>query len=169
MNLLLLPPALIYVIVENVFWAGAKALLWQAARLSAVNTIQKTLEKLPPAAVLPLFLVPEVFSHVGGFWATDLIVHRKWVAAMLAGLLVKGSATLMEVWIYQSCEPALMSVKWFAWLHGKFLQGHEWVRERIRPALRYAVRLVASGRSGVARRFRRLRAMVAYRLGVSRK
>jgi len=169
MNFLLLPPALLYVIVERVFWAGAKTLLRQAARLDAVNAVQKNLEKLPPAAVLPLFLVPEVFSHLGGFWATDLIVHRRWVAAMLAGLLVKGTATLMEVWIYQSCEPALMSVRWFAWLHGKFLQGRDWVAERMKPARRFAVRLVASGRSNLARRFRFLRGLIASRLGLSRK
>jgi hypothetical protein len=168
-NLLLLPPALLYVLVEQVFWVGAKTLLRQAARLDAVNTVQKNLEKLPPAAVLPLFLMPELFSHLGGFWATDLLVHRKWAAAMLAGLLVKGGATLMEVWIYQSCEKALMSVRWFAWVHGKFLAGRDWVAAKIRPVRDWAWQLVSSGRSGLARRFRRLRARVAYRLGLLKR
>jgi len=168
-DLSLLPPALLYVIVENVFWAGAKTALRQAARWQAVDALHHRLEKLPAAAVLPLFLIPELFSHIGGFWATDLIVHRKWVAAMLAGLLVKGTATLMEVWIYQSCAPALLSVKWFAWFHGKVLLGREWVRDRMRPARDFARALVASGRSSLARRFRRLRAMLAHRLGVSGK
>jgi hypothetical protein len=168
-NLLLLPPALLYVIVEQVFWVGAKTLLRQAARLDAVSAVQRNLVKLPPAAVLPLFLVPELFSHLGGFWATDLLVHRKWVAAMLAGLLVKGTATLMEVWIYQSCEQALMSVRWFAWLHGKLLAGRDWVATKIRPVRDWAWRLVSKGRSGMARRFRRLRARVAYRLGLLKR
>ncbi len=169
MNLLLLPPALLYVIVEQVFWVGAKTLLRQAARLDAVNIVQKNLENLPPAAVLPLFLIPELFSHLGGFWATDLLVHRKWVAAMLAGLLVKGTATLMEVWIYQSCEQALMSVGWFAWLHGKFLGGRDWVAAKTGPVRDWAWQLVSAGRSGLGRRFRRLRALVAYRLGLLKR
>jgi hypothetical protein len=168
-NLLLLPPALLYVIVENVFWVSAKTLLRQAERIDAVTGIQRKLRKLPPAAVLPLFLIPEAFSHIGGFWATDLIVHRKWAAAMLAGLLVKGLATLMEVWIYQSCEPTLMSVRWFAWLHGKFQQGRRWVADRMMPVRALARYMVSSGRSGLAARFRRLRALVAHRLGLARK
>jgi len=165
-NILLLPPALLYVVVEQVFWAGAKTLLRQAARLEAVDSLQQKLAKLPPAAVLPLFLVPEAFSHVGGFWATDLFVHRRLVAAALAGLLVKGSATLMEVWVYQNCEPALMSVKWFAWLHGKFLAGRDWVADRTRRVRAFARLLFSSSGSGIARRFRLLRGRVARRLGL---
>jgi len=157
-DILLLPPALAYVVVERVFWAGAKSLLVQAARIDAVAAVQVRLERLPAWVVLPMFLVPEVFSHVGGFWASYLLVRREWVGALLVGGLVKGTATLAEVWIYQSCEGTLLSVQWFAWVHGQFMRGRDWVAERL-----------LGGRNGIARRFRALRMLVAIKLGLQKK
>jgi hypothetical protein len=164
-NALLLPPAVLYVVVEHVFWAGAKRLLKQASRAPKIAALQRRLERLPAAAVLPMFLVPEILSHIGGFWASALLVRRHWVAAGMVGLFVKGGATLLEVWIYQSCESTLLSVKWFAWLHGFFLRGLDWVAERTKPMRR----LIAGGRSGIARQFAALRGVMARRLGVARK
>jgi hypothetical protein len=168
-NLLLLPPAILYVLVENVFWAGAKAMLRAAARLDAVNAVQRGLKKLPAWAVLPLFIIPEIFSHVGGFWATYLLVHRKWAAAMTVGIVIKGIATLATVWIYQSCEPALLSVKWFAWVHGKAIQGRDWVADRTKPLRQFARRLVTGSRLRLTRRFRLIRGLVASRFGMPGK
>jgi len=164
-NILLLPPALIYVVIERVFWNGAKRLLRQTARMPAIAAFQQKLETLPAWAVLPLFLVPEVFSHIGGFWASDLLFRRKWLAAMLVGLFIKGTATLMEVWIYQSCEKALLSVRWFAWVHGWAIRGRDWVYNKMRPAMR----LIRGSRSGLARRFAALRGVIARRLGFGGK
>jgi len=164
-DVLLLPPALLYVFIERVFWIGARRLLRQAARAPAVEAMQNALHTLPAWAVLPLFLVPEVFSHIGGFWATALLVHRKWVAATMVGVFVKGTATLMEVWIYQSCEDALLSVRWFSWVHGQAMRGRDWVYSRIRPVLRR----LAGSRAGIGRRFLALRSVLARRLGLARK
>jgi hypothetical protein len=168
-DILLLPPALAYVIVERVFWRGAKRLLRQAARVPAVAEMQTGLVRLPVWAVLPLFLVPEFFSHVGGFWATDLLVQRKFLPAMMVGLFIKGTATLMEVWIYQSCEKTLLSVRWFAWVHRQALSFRDWVFGRIRPVLLKASSLVKGGSSGLARRFSALRGVIARRLGLRRE
>lgn len=159
-DIVLLPPALLYVFIEHVFWAGAKRLLRQAAKLPAITVLQARLATLPAAAVLPLFLVPEAFSHIGGFWATDLLVHQAWMAALLVGIFVKGSATLMTVWIYQSCEPALLSVRWFAQVHLLALRGRDWVADRTRPARR----LILGSRSGLARRFSAIRIALTRRL-----
>ena len=168
-NSLLLPPALLFVLVEHVFWAGAKAVLRSISRAQATRVLQERLQKLPAAAVLPLFLVPELFSHLGGFAATVLLVQRKWVAAMIIGILVKGLATLLTVWIYQSCQQALLSVRWFAWLHGKAMRGRDWVAERALPVRRAARRLVTIGRSRMRRRFWVVRQYLAARLGIARK
>jgi hypothetical protein len=164
-NAVLLPPALLYVVIEHVFWSGAKRLLRQASQAPAIEALQRWLQKLPSAVVLPMFLVPEVFSHIGGFWASALLVRRHFVAAALVGLFVKGGATLLEVWIYQSCQSTLLSVKWFAWLHEKAMLGRDWVNERTKPARR----LIAGGRSGIAKRFMALRGVMARRLGAARR
>ncbi len=164
-DILLLPPALIYVLIEHVFWAGAKVLLDNAARLPPVNAMQERLKLLPPWAVLPLFLIPEIVSHIGGFWATYLLVQRKYLAAMLAGIVIKGLATLLVVWIYQSCEPALMAVAWFRTAHGWMVHLRDWVAKRLQKLRDLAGR----GRSRLARRFAAIRIVLAARLGISRK
>jgi hypothetical protein len=161
-NILLLPPALLYVIVEEVFWRGAKRLLRQAARLQAVAGLQSGLVRLPAAAVLPLFLIPEVISHIGGFWASALLVGRHFVGALMVGIFVKGTATLLEVWIYQSCEAKLLSIGWFAWAHGQVMRMTDWVDEATKPARR----LIAGGRSVFSRRFVALKTLVARRIGL---
>jgi hypothetical protein len=168
-DVLLLPPALVYVIVEQVFWRGAKRLLRQAARIKAIEGVQAGLQRLPPAAVLPMFLVPEIFSHVGGFWASALLYRRAWVAALLVGLFVKGTAVLVEVWIYQSCETTLLSVRWFAWLHNRMMDGLDWVDSRTKPARDAARRLLTTANGGVSRRFAALRSVLTRRLGFARK
>jgi hypothetical protein len=161
-NILLLPPALLYVIVEEVFWRGAKRLLRQVARLQAVAGLQSGLEKLPAAAILPLFLIPEVISHIGGFWASALLVHRHLLGALLVGLFVKGTATILEVWIYQSCEAKLLSVRWFAWAHRQVMRLKDWVDEATRPARR----LITGSRSALGRRFAALKTLVGRRIGI---
>ncbi len=168
-DILLLPPALLYVIIERVFWVGAKRLLRDAARIQSVQRLQTKLQKLPAPAILPMFLLPEIFSHIGGFWASDLLVRRQWVAAMLVGIFIKGTATLMEVWIYQSCEEKLLSIRWFAWLHLQFMRGRDWVAERMKPARDAVLALLRGSRSGLARRFAALRQVLAARLGLGRK
>lgn len=165
-DFLLLPPALLYVLVEQVFWAGAKALLRQVARIPLARNIQKKLHRLHAWAVLPLFLVPELFSHAGGFWASDLLVHRAWVAALLVGIFIKGTATLMEVWIYQSCEETLLSVRWFARLHHQLMRGRDWVAERIRPIRELSRRLLRHGRGGLTRRFFAIRKLLGTKLNL---
>ncbi len=168
-DVLLLPPALLYVIVEEVFWNGAKALLRQISRISAVTAAQERLETLPALAILPMFLVPEIFSHAGGFWASDLLLHRQWTAAMMVGVFIKGTATLMEVWIYQGCERKLLSIRWFAWVHGQFIRGRDWVLARIRPARDMILRLLRGSRTGFTRRFAAIRHVLATRLGLRRR
>jgi len=168
-DILLLPPALLYVVVERVFWVGAKRLLRRAERWGPVESAQARLETFPAWAVLPMFLVPEVFSHVAGFWASALLVRREWLPALLIGGVIKGLATLAEVWIYQSCEQKLLSVRWFAWLHGKFQRGRDWVAARTKPVREAILRLAGAGGSGIARRFAALRKLLAVRLGLDSK
>ncbi|MDD2795249.1 hypothetical protein [Acidocella sp.] len=168
-DVLLLPPALLYVIIEEIFWNGATALLRQVSRTWPVKAVQKQLVALPAPVILPLFLVPEILSHIGGFWAAYLITRGEWAAAMLAGIVIKGSATLMVVWIYQSCERKLLSIRWFAMVHRQALRGRDWVLETIRPGRELAMRLLRRSRAGVVLRFAAIRQVLAMKLGFRRR
>ena len=82
----------------------------------------------------------------------------------MVGIVIKGLATLLTVWIYQVCAPTLLSIRWFAYTHGKVLKARDWVAERLDPARRFALRLISGSRSGLGRRFLALRAWLIRRL-----
>jgi hypothetical protein len=164
LDLLLLPPALLLVLVEHVLWAGSRAILRGIAGLGPVRAAQHGLRLLPPYAAVPLFLVPELCSHGAGIWATVLLARGHVVTATLIAVLFKGAATLVLVWIYQACEPALLRVAWFARLHNAVLAARRWVLDQVMPLREAALhRLRASvARTGwLGNRFQHLRVRLA--------
>ena len=123
----------------------------------------------PRWRVLPLFLVPEIVSHVGGIWAALLLLEDKLGAAILVGVFVKGIAAVLTVWIYQNCEHVLLSIGWFAWLHAQTLRLRGWAARRTARLRVHAAQIVSLGRSRVKRRFSALRLVIAARLGLIRR
>jgi hypothetical protein len=81
-------------------------------------------------------------SHVGGFYAAYLLAHRKILAATTVAILIKGVGLIIALWIYQACRPALMTIRWFAWTHGKVEAARHWALDRIRPVWLRAKRLL---------------------------
>lgn len=140
---LLLPLALLLVLFELTLQTIARAL----RHFGPLRRLEAAIARLPPWAILPLFLVPEAMSHVGGFYAAYLLAHRKIVAATLVAILVKGVGLAVALWIYQACRPALMTIRWFAWLHGKVAAARRWAMIRIGPALRRVRQALAALRA----------------------
>jgi hypothetical protein len=170
-DLLLFVPALMLVMSEHVLWAGSRALLRAIGGLAAVRTAQLWLRLLPPYAALPVFLVPDVFSHASEVWAGVLLARGHVIAATVLAVVGKGLATVVLVWIYQACEPALMRVAWFARMHHAIMALRERLLESVRPlrdALLRRLRLAAGGPGWLARRFRRRRARLAAQVVWSR-
>jgi hypothetical protein len=164
LDLLLLLPALLVVVLEHVLWAGSRAILHGIAGLGVVRMAQFWLGLLPPYAAVPLFLVPDLFSHAAGIWAAVLLARGHVVAATLIAVLFKGVATVVLVWIYQACEPALLRVAWFARLHHGVLAVRGCVLDRTRPLRDAALRRLRASvaRAGwMGRRFQHLRMRLA--------
>jgi hypothetical protein len=170
-DVLLLPVALLVVLIEDVLWRAARAGLRRAEALSPVRRARGWVAGLPAAAVLPLFLVPEAISHLAGLDATLLLAQGHVRAAVLLAVLVKGGATLVEVWIYESASATLLTVGWFARLHAAVMAMRGWALGKVAP-MRQAVlnRLRRSTTLGVAmrRRIRLLRPVLASIMGVVR-
>lgn len=160
LDVLLLPVALGVVLLEDVLWDVAQRLLRGLSRLQLLRAAQAGLGRWPAVAVLPLFLVPEVVSHLAGFLGAYLLARGQiWVAVLLL-VVIKGIVTLVVVWIYRAASATLLGVGWFARLHGATLFVRSWSLAQVAPlrdALR--VRLATSPRI-VGRRFRSLRARV---------
>jgi hypothetical protein len=164
LDLLLLFPALLLVVLEHVLWAGSRALLRRIADIGFVRSAQHRLAQLPAYVALPLFLVPDAFSHVAGIWAAVLLARGHVVTATVVAVVFKGAATVVLVWIYQACETTLLRVAWFAKLHHGVLAARHWILERTRPMREAALhRLQSSVSVGgwIGWRFRRLRLRLA--------
>jgi hypothetical protein len=170
---LLLPLALILVSVDWVVREGSRVL----RRWRPLRRLEARLAGWPPWAILPLFLIPEAMSHVGGFYAAYLLAHRKVLAATAVAIFVKGIGLLIALWIYQACRPALMTIRWFAWAHGKVEAARDWALDKIRPTWRRARRLLrrlvfgsasvdaAPGAPHAGRRLAAIRARLLRRFG----
>jgi len=130
-SVLMLPFALLLLLGGTALRAGARVL----RRSAAVSAAERALARLPAWAILPLFLIPEAMSHIGGFYAAYLLAHRHFLSATIAVVLIKGVGLLLALWIYQACRPALMTVRWFAWSHGKVEAARGWALCRIRPVV----------------------------------
>jgi hypothetical protein len=170
LDLLLLLPALLWVVLEHVLWAGSRAVLRGIGSLGVVRAAHVWLGLLPPYAAVPLFLVPDLCSHAAGIWATVLLARGHVVAATLIAVLFKGVATLALVWIYQACEPALLRVAWFARLHHNVLAARSWVLDKMRPLREAAIQRLRSAMAGtglLGRRFQRIRLRLAGGLDVA--
>jgi hypothetical protein len=135
---LLLPLALLLVPIDWGVREGARVL----RRWRPVRWLEARLAAWPAWAILPLFLIPEAMSHIGGFYAAYLLAQRKVVAATAVAIFVKGIGVLIALWIYQACRPALMTVRWFAWGHGKVEAARYWALEKIGPSWARARRLL---------------------------
>ena len=170
---LLLPLALILVPIDWVLRESARLL----RRWRPLRQLEARLSRWPAWAILPLFLIPEGMSHVGGFYAAYLLAHRKVLAATIVAVFIKGIGLLIALWIYQACRPALMTIGWFAWTHGKLEAARQWALGKFRPAWRRGWRLLrrlvlghaaVEGEPGTAHAGRRLaaiRAQLLKRLG----
>jgi hypothetical protein len=169
-DVLLLPLALLVILIEDVLWRAARAALRRAEALSPVRRARRWVAGLP-AAVLPLFLVPEAISHLAGLAATVLLAQGHVRAAVLLAVVVKGGATLVEVWIFEAASATLLAVGWFARLYAAVLAVRGWALGKVAP-MRQAVlnRLRRPTPLGAAirRRIRLLRPVLASVMGVCR-
>lgn len=165
---LLFPLALLFVVLEAVFQGAAQLLLAGLANLPGMARANAFVAALPAFVVLPLFLVPEVISHLAGFLAAMLLSRGQFLAAVALAVIVKGGATLATVWIYQAAAPTLLGVPWFARGHGWVVAAKAWTLLQLVPARQALSRywrehqpapFSFAGRS--IRRFRAMRARLA--------
>lgn len=161
-DLVLLPLAILVVVLEDVVWAGAVAVLRALRRAAPIRALDAWLQRLPGYAALPLFLVPEAVGFAGKLWAIALLARGHAMAALEAYVLIRLVSSLIAVFIYQACTAALLRIAWFAravaWVHA----ARDWAVGLVRPLLARARALLARGRGRLGLRWlairRRLRA-----------
>ncbi|MCC6718845.1 MAG: hypothetical protein IT555_13255 [Acetobacteraceae bacterium] len=157
LNIVLLPLALLMVVLEDVVWAGALAVLRALRQAPPIRALDARLRSLPGYAALPLFLVPEVLGKLGEVWSIALLAGGHTVAAVEAYVLIRLVCTLIAVFIYQACEVALLRIRWFAvgvgWVHAV----RAWALALMRPAVAWLRALLRRSRGRVTLRWLAIR------------
>ncbi len=155
-DVVLLPLALLVVLLEDVLWRGARAVLAGIADLPAARGVQAWLGRLSGAAALPLFLVPEAAGRVGELWAAWLLYRGHAASAATVYAAVRLVAALLAVFIWQACEPALMRLAWFAWIVVRIRATRDWALARTAP-VRHRMMALLRGRGALRRSIAALR------------
>lgn len=162
-DLVLLPAALVVVLLEDVVWAGARALLRLLNRLPPVRRLDAWLRTLPGWAALPLFLLLEVLGRAGELWAVTLLVRGHAASAAITYVWVRLLGTLAAVFVYHACEPALLRYPWFVTVLGWVRRVRDWALARIAPWRAWLRRIAGRARSRTTRRFAAMRRARAIR------
>ena len=161
LDAILLPPALVVVVLEDVVWAGLRAVLRLVSDLPPLRRLEVRLGRLSGGQALPLFLVPEVIGRVGEIWAVALLVGGHITAGVAVYLLVRLVSTLVAVFVYHACESALLRLRWFAAIVAWLVRVRDWAKA-LTADLRARIRARLQGvRSRAARRFAALRRVYA--------
>lgn len=119
-------------LAEILLWRSAKWLGRRVSRRLRLPWLRAWLGRLPPALALPMFLVPELASRAGAIWAAWLLLGGHYRAATILYVGSKVTASLVAVWIYGACEPALLKVGWFAQVRAQVLLARDWALAAIR-------------------------------------
>ena len=156
-----MPVALLLILAEDVIWRGASAGLRQLRQLAAVRRVAAWLGALPGWLALVLFLIPEAVGRLGELWALVLMAQHHLSSAIAVYVLVRLLAALLAVFVFQSCEPALMRIAWFATLMRWIRAARDWAMALIRPTRDRLLAVIRSGPRLLGRRIaaqrRRLR------------
>ena len=121
------------VVLEDVVWAGARAVLRALVRLGPVRNLHQLMGRLPGWAAVPLFILPEAIGRGGEVWAVALLLRGHTVSFLLVYALVRLLATLLAVFVYQACEAALLRIAWFATLVRWTLAIRDWALAELQP------------------------------------
>ena len=154
---------------EAWLWEHLRPLVAAVVNLVAWDKLKSRLgtivEKLPPWAVLFVFIVPFVVLLPLKFLEVYFIMHRQWIATMLVLVLAKLLGLGVTAFIFDVTKPKLLQMAWFRWLYELMLSWLEKahalvdpIKQRIKQQLRRLIWLAKPGRpSRFFRRIARLR------------
>ena len=123
------------------------------------------IDRLPPFAVLIVFVIPFIVLLPLKFLEVYFIVHRQWIATILVLVLAKLLGLGVTAFIFDVTKSKLLQMAWFRWLYETMLvwlaKAHALVdpiKQRIKQQLRRLIWLMKPGRpSRFLRRVARIR------------
>jgi len=112
-------------LIEAWLWEHLRPLVAAVVNVIAWDKLKARLaalvEKLPPWAVLIVFVIPFIVLLPLKFLEVYLIVHRQWIAAILILVLAKLLGLGVTAFIFDVTRPKLLQMAWFRWLYDLML------------------------------------------------
>jgi hypothetical protein len=123
---LFLPPMVIVaatiMFFEEWLWDHlATAMAW-VARARFFRWLEAKLAALPPYAAMAVFIVPGAMLFPVKIAALYLMAHGHSVFGLLVLLAAKSIGTAIAARLFTVCRPALLTVRWFRWIHDGILR-----------------------------------------------
>ena len=123
---ILFPPmvvlAALIMFVEEWLWQRLSALMARLARTAPVRALEAWLASLPPYAAVAAFLLPGALLLPVKLAALYLIAHHHAIAGLTVIFMAKIIGTACAARLYSVCRPALLTLRWFRWLHDAIIR-----------------------------------------------
>ncbi len=126
--------AALILLFEEWGWRPLSELIGYLARLRPWARVELWIAGLPPYAALVVFVLPSAILlpvKIAGLW---LLAKGQ---AVLAALLLAGAkvlSTALVARIFLLTKPALMQLRWFAWVYGRVMPWKDALFARIRAS-----------------------------------
>src|SRR3954463_12993327 len=121
-------------LVEAWLWDHLRAVIAWVVNLVPLDKLKTGLatlvEKLPPWAVLIVFVVPFIVLLPLKFLEVYFLVQRQWLGAIVVLVLAKLLGLGVTAFIFDVTRPKLLQMAWFRWVYGLALY---WLRRAPAP------------------------------------
>jgi len=148
--------AALFLIFEEWLWDVGARLMAILARFPPLRALERVICSLGPAAAMAVFLLPALMLFPVKLLALFAMARGHAFMGISVFVLAKVAGAAAVARLYALTRPALLRLRWFAWLHGRFMELKErWIaRLKATAAWRECRALVDS----VRERLRRWRA-----------
>lgn len=115
--------------------------------------LARGIERLPPMAVLPIFLLPVIVLLPFKLAALWLLAHGAFVLGGAAFLLAKLASVGLAAFIFDLTRDKLLSMPWFLRLYRRVLSWRDWAHAIVDPYKARIREAVAPLRAEIRARF----------------
>ena len=133
---ILTPPLIVFAALlmwcEEWLWERLKSLTRSIARLPPVQAYEAFIRSLPPYPTMIVFLLPEAFLIPIKLLTLYWLTQGYWLLSVSVYAVAKVLGTAIVVRSYVVCQPKLMTIGWFRWLHEWLLATRDYLYAALR-------------------------------------
>ena len=110
-----------FFLIEEFIWDQTEQLMARLGTLSLIHAIERHIAALPTRWAMFVFLLPSLILIPAKFIGLHALASGHWLlgTAIFVGAKLLGMALFSR--IFNLTRPALMQVRWFAWLYNKVM------------------------------------------------